>query len=215
MSGKSEATRRNEAKLTLAEAHRLFKYDPETGILTRRISPSKNVKAGDVAGTISGGGHLQLKVNHVSYGVHRICWFMTYGRWPHYQLDHINGVRTDNRMSNLREVSSAENCRNRSIQADNKSGVTGVSWHKKYGRWSAYIGHNGKLIYLGMFDRFEDAVAARKAAEVLYGYHQNHGLTAEARSRSHSLTQPRPEVPLEDLHQANRSDYAGTQEPLG
>ncbi len=90
-------------------------------------------------------------------------------------IDHINGDRGDNRISNLRVVTSTENNRNKAINKNNTSGVTGVTWSKSRRKWIAQI-HIGKIgKALGGFDRVEDAIAARKNAETRYGFHENHG----------------------------------------
>jgi hypothetical protein len=88
--------------------------------------------------------------------------------WPEDQIDHINRIRTDNRISNLREVSHKQNHQNRSKSSHNTSGHSGVSWYKQKSRWRAQITHNQKDIHLGLFTNLEDAIAARKAAEKLY-----------------------------------------------
>lgn len=102
---------------------------------------------------------------------------MHYGEWPSQFLDHVNGDPTDNRIANLREVTNQENCKNKSINRNNKSGVIGVFFydHGGYQYWVAYIRAEGRHIGLGYFKRYEDAVAARKQAEIDYGYHHNHG----------------------------------------
>lgn len=89
---------------------------------------------------------------------------------------HINHNPVDNRLGNLRLVTSAENNRNVPLRKANTSSVCGVNWHKLRCKWRAYIRTSGKHLHLGMFDNFEDAVSARKAAEVKYGFHPNHGL---------------------------------------
>lgn len=84
--------------------------------------------------------------------------------------DHINGNRLDNRRANLREVTRSQNAMNRSMHSNNASGYKGVSYHWATMKWQAYICHNGKEMYLGLFDNIEDAVAVRKAKEVeLFG----------------------------------------------
>jgi hypothetical protein len=75
----------------------------------------------------------------------------------------------------LRDVSNQENQRNKSRQSRNTSGVTGVHWHKRDKKWIARIKVDKKDLYIGMFDTFEEAVAARKEAEIKYGFHENHG----------------------------------------
>ena len=83
-------------------------------------------------------------------------------------VDHINGDKLDNRKTNLRFVTYAQNNRNRPLSRHNKTGVTGVFWHKKLGKWLVNISVNYKSIYIGIFDKFEDAVKARYEAEDKY-----------------------------------------------
>ena len=97
------------------------------------------------------------------------------GSYPPDQIDHINGDRADNRWTNLRHANNTENSRNTKIACNNSSGVTGVCFNKREQKWRAAIGNNGKVISLGDFDNFDDAVRARKEAEKLYNYHPNHG----------------------------------------
>ncbi len=106
---------------------------------------------------------------------HRVVFTFATGRPPTNEIDHINGIRSDNRFSNLRDVSNVENGRNRTISTRNSSGVNGVHFHKKSGKWAAKIGDKGQSVWLGEFDVLEDAIAARQAAERKLGYHEGHG----------------------------------------
>lgn len=83
-------------------------------------------------------------------------------------VDHINHNTLDNRRCNLRIANQSEQSMNQGIQCNNTSGITGVSWKKKIGKWQAQIGHNGKTIYLGVFDELEDAKKVRREAEIKY-----------------------------------------------
>jgi hypothetical protein len=109
---------------------------------------------------------------------HRIAWALTHGAWPTDQIDHIDGDPSNNRISNLRDVSNAENGRNQKLRVDSSTGVTGVYWHKASGKWHASIYAGERQIHLGLHENKADAVAARKAAEKLYGFHENHGRAA-------------------------------------
>lgn len=91
------------------------------------------------------------------------------------EVDHINGVKSDNRAQNLRIVAHQENAKNMRRYRNNKSGVTGVEWETYHKAWAAKIGLNGRQRKLGRFKCFGKAVAARKSAEKLLGYHVNHG----------------------------------------
>ena len=156
-------------ELTAEKLRMLLHYEPATGIFTRKVRTSTRVKVGDVAGCLnSGDGYLQIRLQSQRYKSHRLAWLYVYGVWPEDQIDHINRIRTDNRISNLREVSHKQNHQNRSKSSHNTSGHSGVSWYKQKSRWRAQITHNQKDIHLGLFTNLEDAIAARKAAEKLY-----------------------------------------------
>ena len=95
-----------------------------------------------------------------------------------FEIDHINGVKFDNRLSNLRMVDHATNLRNSPRYSNNSSGYNGIYFHKATQKWMARIKVNTKWHYLGVFEKLEDAVAARAAADVKHGFHVNHGRTA-------------------------------------
>jgi hypothetical protein len=111
---------------------------------------------------------------HYKFPLHRLVWIYHFGEMPDgLQIDHINHNRADNNISNLRLVTPKENLMNKSLYKKNISGQTGV---KKQGNsWESQININGKLKCLGSFKNLEDAIKARKEAEILHGYHPNHG----------------------------------------
>ncbi|MCQ6967834.1 HNH endonuclease [Escherichia coli] len=90
-------------------------------------------------------------------------------------MDHINGIKSDNRICNLRVVDDKQNSRNRKKPINNRSGVIGVAYYKKNKKWGAYINSDNKKIFLGLYDDISLAVNARKLAESRLGYHHNHG----------------------------------------
>lgn len=116
-------------------------------------------------------------LGHVIYG-HRAAWAHYYGEWPVDQIDHINGDPSDNRIANLRTVPQSDNVKNSRRRSDNTSGVTGVVFEKRRGHWVAQMHVSGRCIHLGGYANKEDAISARKAAEVRYGFHPNHGRAA-------------------------------------
>lgn len=176
---------------------KLLEYNPATGGLTWRprapdlFEDGKQtaehncnrwnaVNAGKAAFTADNGrGYLKGSIFGGKFRASRVIWAMEAGAWPTGHIDHINGVRTDNRIANLRDVSHSDNLRNQSRRKTNKSGVMGVHFSKHSGKWLAYIHANGKQIHLGLFTSKAAAIAARKAAEIKNGYHENHGRDAE------------------------------------
>jgi len=129
---------------------KLLNYDENTGIFTRRISLHGKVKVGDIAGTIANDGYCHIRVDSKRYQAHRLAWLYVHGEWPTNQIDHINGIRNDNRIANLREATRSENQQNRKTSNYNStSGYLGVSVNKD--AYTSYIRLNGKIIYLGRF----------------------------------------------------------------
>lgn len=112
------------------------------------------------------------------YLSHRVAFAIHFGYWPLTGLDHINGIKTDNRICNLREADHAENARNQKTSVRNSTGVLGVSYDKARGKYFACIRANGRSICLGRFNSIEEASAARKHADEKHGYHKNHGRAA-------------------------------------
>lgn len=107
-----------------------------------------------------------------------LVWAWHHGVWPSMLIDHEDGDTLNDRIGNLRDVPDAVNSQNMRRHSGNKSGVTGVCWHKQRGKWKAEIMARGVKKHLGVFDSIEDAAAARKAAERELGFHPNHGRAA-------------------------------------
>ena len=156
-----------EAELPYSEASRLFSYDPETGVVTRKIATSRRVKAGSVVGYDDSKGYKRFILRGRKYFVHRLVWLLAHGQWPPGEMDHINRDPSDNRLENLRVVSSTENKKNRRMFSNNKSGVKGV-YKTPHGSWSAEIYVDSKKIRLGWHKDKQDAIKARKDAEEKY-----------------------------------------------
>ena len=168
------SSRKSDMTISQTEAQRLFRYNHDTGVVTRRVDVDMRIKAGAVVGYRGNEGYLRVGIEGTYYLVHRLVWLYVHGVWPNI-IDHINGIRDDNRIRNLRSVTHKENHHNQKTPNSNTSGVMGVSLHKKTGKWQATISVEGKPRYLGLYNIKEDAIATRKSAEVVYGYHPNHG----------------------------------------
>lgn len=109
------------------------------------------------------------------YLAHRVIFAMQTGAWPKNQIDHIDHVRDDNRWKNLREATCRENSQNLTMRETNTSGICGVRWEKARKKWAAEIRMNGKTIHLGRFPDKSDVIKARQAANIKFGFHENHG----------------------------------------
>ena len=152
-----------------------LEYNKDTGKFTRKISTSNRIRAGDIAGYLDKTvGYIRISVKSKTYLAHHLVWLYHHGYLPK-EIDHINGIRNDNRIENLREVSRLENTRNKEMHGRNTSGVTGITYNKAGKSWRARINVNYKEIYLGCFKNKEDAILARRAAEMEFGFHPNHG----------------------------------------
>lgn len=127
-------------------------------------------ESGLLADCVNDRGYFTVFLNGISVKSHRVVWLLTYGKWPDNVIDHIDGNTKNNTPNNLRDVSRSHNGRNRKISNNNSSGYTGVTLHKKSNRWQAQMVLNGHRLHLGMFVRIEDAIEARKAAEIKYGF---------------------------------------------
>lgn len=168
---------------SLERLNELFEYCPETGELIWRVSQGR-VRAGELADCRHKLGYLAVCVDGCNYRVHRICFKMATGQEPE-ETDHRNGIPSDNRLTNLRASDKLGNSRNAKMQKNNTSGACGVYWRKETKKWRASVwvgGRGGRNENLGCFDDFEEAVAARKAAEIKYGFSPIHGLPADVRA---------------------------------
>jgi hypothetical protein len=157
-----------------AELKEILHYDPDAGIFTR-LKSGHGTRAGDVAGYTHKTGYVYIWAHGKKRLAHRLVWLYMTGRWPDYEIDHINHIKDDNRLVNLREASKTDNQRNMKLHKHNKSGTSGVTWNKEASKWQARIGDGKESRHLGTFECIDDAIAVRKDAEKAYGYHENHG----------------------------------------
>lgn len=167
----ADINKNNESLLSLDLANKLLSYNPESGEFIWLVNAGKSghIKAGSVAGGIdSANGYRRIQINGKPYRAHRLAWFFATGKFPSEFLDHINGIKSDNRIANLREATSDQNNRNVGLRKVNTSGVVGVYKCANSRHWYAQIKVNGKNKHLGYFEIKEDAIKARKTAEDVY-----------------------------------------------
>lgn len=169
----------------MSNLNTLLEYDPHTGYLTWKHRPdatkSWNTRYAGTRALASqrSDGYLEGSINNKRQLAHRIiCSLMYVGHEGH--VDHINGVRSDNRLSNLRVVTQDENNRNMSKMRHNTSGDTGVSYNSRDKVWVGFIHDEGSMVRR-QFKRKEDAVEWRSSKEVELGYHPNHGVDTNKR----------------------------------
>ena len=147
-----------------------YNYDPKTGFLTWAKKISDKVNIGSRAGSLhKQRGYRYVRINKKAYSEHRVIWFYLTKNWPTAIIDHINGIKDDNRKTNLRDISLTDNQRNqRTAHRHNITGVLGVVFHKKNKNYVAQIVVNRKTIYLGSYDSIDAASIAYQAAKRLY-----------------------------------------------
>jgi HNH endonuclease/AP2 domain len=150
------------------ELHKLFEY--KEGHLYWKIKPRNSAKIGDKVGGLNSKGYITLRLNNSQYKMHRIIWVYHYNTiFNNLQIDHIDGDKTNNTIENLRlATNSQNNFNNKSAYCNSKSNILGVFWSKTRKKWVSQICKNNKRMHLGYFLNQEDAIAARKAAELQY-----------------------------------------------
>lgn len=150
--------------LSCEEANVLFEYRDGELYWKQR---GRSRQMGRPAGGINGDGYRRIKINRKLYAVHRLVWVM-HGNNPVPFVDHINGNVLDNRIENLRAATHSQNCMNRRVRFDSRSGVKGVNLRK--GKWHTCVILNNEKYSAGMFDRKEDAIdAVDKLRKKLHG----------------------------------------------
>lgn len=141
------------SKLTAERLREVLAYDPESGLFTWSARTGGSATKGRAAGTVDERGYLRIGVDRRVYRAHRLVWLYVFGKWPSSEIDHIDGDKSNNRISNLRDVSRQVNQQNlRHPHKRGGSGALGVSKHASTGKWRARIWTNGKNKSLGLFD---------------------------------------------------------------
>jgi hypothetical protein len=153
--------------MTKDQLHELFEY--KNGQLFWKISLSRRVNIGNKAGCLTNTGYLSVQINKKIYRLHKIVFAMHYGYLPKI-VDHINGIKNDNRIENLREANACQNNVNIGIRKDNTSGSKNVRWHKSNKKWRVEVRINKKRINFGAYDDLE--LADLVAQEARDKYHK-------------------------------------------
>ena len=156
--------------LTQERLKELLHYNPETGIFTWKTTKGR-MREGNHPGTITEKGYLRFQIDGKAYLSHRVAWLHVYGVFPEDQIDHINRIKDDNRITNLREATNNLNQCNMSKRLPNSSSkYRGVGLHKSSGKWRAYVSFKGKGFSLGLHNTPEDAAKAYNIkAKELFG----------------------------------------------
>lgn len=181
---------------TAEQVRELLRYDPKTGQFWRRWGVGNGRHTGpqgELVGTVAKAASkretcIVIALGTTSarrlaaggfkkraYKAHQLAWLYVHGEWPDREVDHINTDGTDNRLANLRLATTRQNGCNRGLRSDNKSGFKGITWAERSQKWLVHIGHNGKILHLGLFATIEEAKAVRdEAATRLHGNFARH-----------------------------------------
>lgn len=144
-------------------------YDPDSGTFTWKVKSGRQ-SAGSQAGSLWPSGYVGVRVGQKTYLAHRLAWAFVNDEWPTTDVDHVNRIPADNRISNLRLATRSQNMANCGLRSTNKSGVKGVYWSKRKSRWIARVQKDGKHGWVGSFEELEDAEkAVREAYEREFG----------------------------------------------
>lgn len=134
---------------------KLLHYDENTGIFTWLVSKAKRIQVGSVAGYITPRGYIYINIDKKLYLAHRLAWLYIYGTWPINQIDHINGIKNDNRIENLRDVTVRKNSQNKKIHRNGK--LVGCYFNKNNKKWRAKIQIKNKDYHLGLYNTEQEA----------------------------------------------------------
>jgi hypothetical protein len=161
--------------ITQQELKEILNYDKDTGIFTWKIAISNRVYVGKEVSSKRNTGYISIGIKNKDYLVHRLAWLYVYGYLPNY-IDHVNNIRADNRIENLREVTKTQNNQNSAIRKNNTSKVKNVTWHKQCKKWHVSICANNKRMSFGLYNDLELAKLVAEEARVKYHkQYANHG----------------------------------------
>ena len=152
-------------ELTAERLREVLDYSVVSGVFTWRVKTCKKVVIGARAGSRTGRGYRQIRVDGELYLEHRLAYLYVEGFWPEAEVDHANGNGELNAWVNIRGATSAEQKQNTRRRKDNTSGFKGVGWFRPKGKWRARIRAGGREVRLGYFDQADAAGAAYLAAK--------------------------------------------------
>lgn len=153
-------------ELSAQTLRELLSYDPDTGIFRWKVARTNRLKVGAETGCSNRAGYKVIRIGNRLYYAHRLAFLYVHGRWPHNQIDHINGCPDDNRIANLREATQSQNNANHRTRSDSTLGVKGVGISRTGDRFTAWAGSR----YVGTFDTVGEAESASaEARRNLYG----------------------------------------------
>lgn len=158
--------------LTQKRLMEVMSYDSLNGLFTW-VKPSSNrVKVNDLAGCVCPDGYIKINVDGKPYKAHRLAWLYITGEMPTHEIDHVDGVRSNNQLVNLRQATSKQNKENTGLKRTNNSGYKGVHWDKARQKWLAFVTHNRKFHNLGRFNDLNEAViVSKQARDALFTHH--------------------------------------------
>ncbi len=160
--------------MTPDDVKAMMAYDPQTGNFIWKVRRGQ-AAVGKIAGTPHNQGYIQIKVGEKVILAHRLAWFVTYGEVPSCDIEHINGNKLDNRIANLRLATRSQNMANKGPNRNSRSGLKGVYYFKRTGKWVAGFRKDGLRIHVGYFDTAEEAAEAHRVA-----YEKAFGIYARA-----------------------------------
>lgn len=166
--------------ISIEQLKEKLEYNEKIGIFKWKIDNQNQVCHNDIAGTIHSNGYVYIKIDGETYRAHKLAWFYYYGVYPKQELDHINKIKSDNRITNLREITHINNLRNTKIYKNNTSSVKGVTFDKSRNKWRAQIVVNQHTYNLGRFKDFDEAVCTRLIVEQCLNW-----LNSDASSPAH------------------------------
>lgn len=160
----------NDRGLTVAGLRERLDYEPETGLFYWALQRKSRDVVGTLAGGISTDGYRVIHIDGIDRLGHRLAWAHWFGTFPCVEIDHINSVRNDNRIENLRLADRSQQAQNRGVRSDNKCGIKGCRWDEKEQRYLVRVGFKGKRVIVGRFRYLAEAATAYDAvAKTLFG----------------------------------------------